>query len=60
MFKILGNDYNEDIGHILKSIKKSDKLIINSYPFKSDIDDVNTCGRWVFFEGCFIVSEKLQ
>ena len=47
MLKILGNDYNKDIGHILKSIKKSDKLIINSYPFQSDIDDVNTCGRWI-------------
>ena len=47
MMKILGNDYNKDIGHILKSIKRGDKLIINKYPFQSEVDDVNTCGRWV-------------
>ena len=47
MMEILGNDYNKDIGHILKSIKRGDKLIINKYPFQSEVDDVNTCGRWV-------------
>ena len=47
MMQILGNDYKKDMGHILKSVKKSDKLIINSYSFQSEIDDVNTCGRWV-------------
>ena len=47
MNQYLGNDYNKDMGHILKSIKPTDKLIINEYEFQSDINDVNTCGRWV-------------
>ena len=47
MNQYLGNDYNKDMGHILKSIKPTDKLIINEYEFQSDINDVNTCGRHV-------------
>ena len=47
MNQYLGNDYNKDMGHILKSIKPTDKLIINEYEFQSDTNDVNTCGRWV-------------
>jgi len=34
--KLLGNDYNEDIGHILKSIQRGDKLTIKKYPFQSE------------------------
>ena len=45
--KLLGNDYNEDMGHILKSIKKPHKLTINKFAYQSNIDDVNTCGKWV-------------
>ena len=47
MNQYLGNDYNKDMGHILKSIKPTDKLIINKYEFQSDTNDVNTCGRHV-------------
>ena len=47
MNQYLGNDYNKDMGHILKSIKPTDKLIINEYEFQSDINNVNTCGRHV-------------
>jgi hypothetical protein len=45
--KLLGNDYNKDMGHILKSIKKGDKLTINKFPYQSNTDDVNTCGKWI-------------
>ena len=31
MNQYLGNDFNKDMGHILKSIKPPDKLIINEY-----------------------------
>ena len=43
---LLGNE-KSDIGHILKSIKKTDKLTINKFQFQSNINGVNTCGRWV-------------
>ena len=46
MNRLLGNDYDRDMGHILKSVKKGDKLIINKFPFQSNLDNVNTCGRW--------------
>jgi len=46
MNRLLGNDYDRDMGHILKSVKKGDKLIINKFPFQSNLDGVNTCGRW--------------
>jgi hypothetical protein len=49
MNEFLGNDINEDMNKILKSIKKKDKLIINKYKFQSLTEDVNTCGRWCAF-----------
>jgi hypothetical protein len=42
MMNLLGNDYNEDIGHISKSIQRGDKLTINKYPFQSEFNNVNT------------------
>ena len=47
MMKLLGNDYNEDFGHILKIIQRGVRLTINKYPFQSELNNVNTCGRWV-------------
>jgi len=44
--KLLDNDYKEDMGHILKSINKTDKLIINRFPFQTNGDNINNCGRW--------------
>ena len=44
--KLLGNNYKADMGHILKSINKADKLLINRHPFQTNGDDINTCGRW--------------
>lgn len=46
MNRYLGNEYDKDMGHILKSIKKGDKLIINKTQLQSNLDGVNTCGRW--------------
>lgn len=47
MNKLLGNDYNKDIGHILKTVQPPDNLIINEYPFQTETEGVNTCGRWI-------------
>ena len=46
MNRILGNNYDKDMGHILKSIKKGDKLVVNNFQFQSNLGGVNTCGRW--------------
>ena len=58
--KYLGNDYREDMGHILKSIKKPDKLVVNSFPFQSNIDGVNTCGRWVLARLAFFLRGGME
>ena len=59
MMKLLGNDYNEDIGHILKSIQKGDKLTINKYPFQSELNNVNTCGRWVALRVALLLQKNM-
>ena len=59
MMKLLGNDYNEDIGHILKSIQRSDKLTINKYPFQSELNNVNTCGRWVALRVALLLQKNM-
>jgi hypothetical protein len=57
--KLLGNDYNEDIGHILKSIQRGDKLTINKYPFQSELNNVNTCGRWVALRVALLLQKNM-
>ena len=59
MMKLLGNDYNEDIGHILKSIQRNDKLTINKYPFQSELNNVNTCGRWVALRVALLLQKNM-
>jgi hypothetical protein len=57
--KLLGNDYNEDIGHILKSIQRGDKLTINKYSFQSELNNVNTCGRWVALRVALLLQKNM-
>ena len=59
MMKLLGNDYNEDIGHILKSIQRGDRLTINKYPFQSELSNVNTCGRWVALRVALLLQKNM-
>ena len=59
MMKLLGNDYNEDIGNILKSIERGDKLTINKYPFQSELNNVNTCGRWVALRVALLLQKNM-
>jgi hypothetical protein len=58
--KLLGNDYNEDIGHILKSIERGDKLTIHKYPFQSEINNVNTCGRWIDLRAALLSQKNVS
>jgi hypothetical protein len=46
MNKKLGNNYKEDIGKMINSIKPTDKFIYNKTKFQKDAPNINTCGRW--------------
>jgi len=60
MNKKLGNDYNEDIGMIIKSIKKTDKFIYNKTKFQKEQEGINTCGRWCIARLSLFLSDSLN
>ena len=43
----LGNNYEEDLGKILKSIKHDDVLVENDFNFQQLLNNINTCGNWI-------------
>ena len=56
----LGNNWNEDLGKIIKSIKPSDKFLYNKTPLQQEMQDVNTCGRWVILRVATFLKESLE
>ena len=60
MNQFLGNDYQKDMGHILKSIRKQDQLTVNKFEFQSDIPNVNTCGRWVALRVMMFLAHEMN
>jgi len=56
----LGNSWNEDLGKIIGSIKKSDKFLYNKYPLQQEMEGVNTCGRWVIIRVATFLKESLD
>jgi len=60
MNKRLGNNYNEDIGMMIKSIKKTDKFIYNKTKFQKEQEGINTCGRWVIARLSLFLSDDLN
>jgi hypothetical protein len=60
MNKQLGNSWSADLGKIIGSIKKSDKFLYNKYPFQQELQDVNTCGRWVIIRVSTFLKESMK
>jgi Ulp1 family protease len=60
MNKQLGNNWNEDLGKIIKSIKPSDKFMYNKFPLQQEMEDVNTCGRWVIIRVSTFLKESMK
>ena len=52
--KQLGNNYKEDLGKMIRSIKPTDKFIYNKTKFKKEAPNINTCGRWVIRLSLFL------
>jgi Ulp1 family protease len=60
MNKQLGNFWSADLGKIIGSIKKSDKFLYNKYPLQQELQDVNTCGRWVIIRVSTFLKESMK
>ena len=59
MNRKLGNNYKEDIGKMINSIKPNDKFIYNKTKFQKDQEGINTCGRWVIARLSLFLSDNL-
>jgi len=60
MNRKLGNNYKEDIGKMIKSIKPTDKFIYNKTKFQKEQEGINTCGRWVIARLSLFLSDDLN
>ena len=56
----LGNDFKEDLGKMIKSIKPTDKFIYNMTKFQKEAPNINTCGRWVIARLSLFLSDDLN
>ena len=60
MNKILGNDFKEDLGKMIRSIKPTDKFIYNEIKFQKEQEGINTSGRWVIARLSLFLSDDLN
>jgi hypothetical protein len=56
----LGNSWSQDLGKIIKSIKKTDKFLYNKFPLQQEMEGINTCGRWVILRVATFLKESLD
>ena len=60
MNKKLGNNYGEDLGKMIKSIKSTHKFIYNKTKFQKEQENINTCGRWCIARLSLFLSDDLN
>ena len=60
MNKKLGNNYKEDIGKMINSIKPTDKFTYNKTEFQKEQEGINTCGRWCIARISLFLSDSLN
>jgi uncharacterized damage-inducible protein DinB len=58
--KQLGNNYSEDLGKMIKSIKPNDKFTYNKTKFHKEQEVINTCGRWCIARLSLFLSDDLN
>lgn len=56
----LGNNFEKDLGKMIKTIKKTDKFEYNTTPLQQELTDVNTCGRWVIARVSLFLTNSLN
>ena len=60
MIKQLGNSWSQDLGKIIKSIKKTDRFLYNKFPLQQEMEGINTCGRWVIIRVATFPKESMD
>ena len=60
MNRKLGNNYGEDLGKMIKSIKPNDKFIYNMTKFQKEAPNINTCDRWCIARLSLFLSDDLN
>ena len=58
--KQLGNNYSQDLGKMINSIKSTDKFTYNKAKFQKDAPNINTYGRWVIARLSLFLSDDLD
>jgi Ulp1 family protease len=58
--KKLGNNYSEDIGKMINSIKPTDKFTYYKTKFQKAQGGIHTCGRWVIARVSLFLSDDLD
>ena len=56
----LGNNWSQDLGKIIGSIKKTDKFMYNKTPLQQEMEDINTCGRWCILRVATFLKETMD
>jgi Ulp1 family protease len=56
----LGNDFKEDLGKMIRSIKPTDKFMYNKFKFQKEALNINTCGRWVIARLNLFLSDDIN
>ena len=60
MNKQLGNNWSEDLGKIIKSIKPTDKFMFNKTALQQEMEGINTCGRWCILRVATFLKETMD
>jgi len=60
MNKQLANNWSQDLGKIIGSIKKTDNFLYNKYPLQQEMVGINTCGRWCILRVATFLKESLD
>ena len=55
---MLGNDWSEDLGKMINSIKPNGSFNYNKTIYQQMMDDINTCGKWCIFRIALFLSEN--
>ena len=58
--KKLGNNYMEDIGKMINSIKSTENFTYNKTKFQKDAPNINTCGRWCICRLALFLADDLN
>ena len=58
MNEMLGNDWSEDLGKMINSIKPNGTFNYNKTIYQQMMDDINTCGKWCIFRIALFLSEN--